>query len=248
MSQSAALRDRSSGHGGTPLSLRRAPVDAVDQLRQHSSQRLPVIDLFGPGGDLTPDHGTIAFDGADITSRSTEARSLAGIARTFQITRVFREFTVFENTLLAVQSRSGNSFRFWSRVRQNSALRDAAVKVLEQIGLAERRDTRAGHLSHGEQRVLEIGLALATQPKLLLLDEPMAGMGPDDAERMKILLSKLRGEYTMLLIEHDMDAVFRLSDRITVLVYGRVIATGTIEEIRNHDEVRRAYLGDGEIF
>jgi branched-chain amino acid transport system ATP-binding protein len=196
-------------------------------------------------GLLAPDRGTIVFDGEDITARSAEARSMAGMARTFQITRVFRDFTVFENTLLAAQSRAGHSFRFWSRVRRISVLRSAAMEVLDQLGLADRYDVPAGQLSHGEQRVLEIALALATRPKLMLLDEPMAGMGPEDSERMKVLLAGLHGQYTMLLIEHDMDAVFRLSDRITVLVYGRVIATGLPAEIRNHQEVRRAYLGDG---
>ena len=197
-------------------------------------------------GLLVPDAGTIRFDGVDITNKSAAARSALGLARTFQITSVFRQFTALENVLLAVQARSGHSFRFWGRARHDPQLHEPALATLGQLGLAERCNVVAGNLSHGEQRVLEIAIALATAPKLVLLDEPTAGMGPEDAERVKRLLADLRGRYSMLLIEHDMDAVFRLSDRITVLVYGRTIASGTPDEIRDDEEVRRAYLGDGE--
>jgi len=199
-------------------------------------------------GLLSPDAGRIQFDGADITRRSAAARSRLGLARTFQITSVFRQFTALENVALAVQAHSGHSYRFWGRASEQPAMLDPAMAILEQLGLAARRDIPAGGLSHGEQRRLEIAIALATSPKLILLDEPTAGMGPDDAERVKQLLSNLRQRYAMLLIEHDMDAVFRLSDRVTVLVYGKPIASGTPAAIRDNEEVRRAYLGEGDEF
>jgi branched-chain amino acid transport system ATP-binding protein len=199
-------------------------------------------------GLLPPDAGRIRFDGTEITRESAARRSTLGLARTFQITSVFRQFTAADNVLLAVQAQAGHSFRFWTPARGDARLREPALAVLDELGLAARRDVLAGNLSHGEQRRLEIAIALATQPKLLLLDEPTAGMGPEDAERVKQLLDRLRTRYAMLLIEHDMDAVFRLSDRITVLVYGRAIASGTPAEIRDNEEVRRAYLGDGEEF
>jgi branched-chain amino acid transport system ATP-binding protein len=199
-------------------------------------------------GLLTPDAGSIRFDGVDITRHSAARRSRLGLARTFQITSVFRKFTAAENILLAVQAHTGHSFRFWAPARGDLRLREPAMAVLEDLGLGARHGVLAGNLSHGEQRRLEIAIALATRPKLLLLDEPTAGMGPDDAESVKQLLDRLRSRYAMLLIEHDMDAVFRLSDRITVLVYGRAIASGTPAEIRDNEEVRRAYLGAEETF
>jgi branched-chain amino acid transport system ATP-binding protein len=199
-------------------------------------------------GLLAPDAGSIRFDGVDITWYSAARRSRLGLARTFQITSVFRKFTAAENVLLAVQAHTGHSFRFWAPARGDLRLLEPAMAVLEDLGLDARRDVLAGNLSHGEQRRLEIAIALATRPKLLLLDEPTAGMGPEDAERVKQLLDRLRSRYAMLLIEHDMDAVFRLSDRITVLVYGRAIASGTPAEIRDNEEVRRAYLGTEETF
>ena len=197
-------------------------------------------------GLLAPDAGRIYFDGADITRKSAAARSRLGLARTFQITSVFRQFTALENVALAVQAQAGHSFRFWGPAARQAALAEPAAAILGQLGLAARADVPAGSLSHGEQRVLEIAIALATSPKLILLDEPTAGMGPEDGERVKQLLSELRQRYAMLLIEHDMDAVFRLSDRITVLVYGKPIASGTPAEIRDNEEVRRAYLGEGD--
>lgn len=199
-------------------------------------------------GLLSPDDGEIVFGGADITRESAARRSMLGLARTFQITSVFKQFTALENVLLAVQAHAGHSFRFWTAARGDTRLREPALALLDELGLAARRDMPAGYLSHGEQRLLEIAIALATRPKLLLLDEPTAGMGPEDAERVKQLLHRLRARYAMLLIEHDMDAVFRLSDRITVLVYGRAIASGTPVEIRDNEEVRQAYLGEDEDF
>ena len=195
-------------------------------------------------GQLGSDAGTIRFDGRDITGLPEPARARGGIARSFQITSIFRNFTVHDNVALAIQAHDGHSFRFWRPARLDPALREPARAVLEQVGLGDRAETSAGTLAHGEQRQLEIAMAIATRPKLLLLDEPMAGMGGGDSERMTAFLASLKGDYTMLLIEHDMDAVFALADRITVLVYGNIIASGAPEEIRANEQVRQAYLGD----
>jgi branched-chain amino acid transport system ATP-binding protein len=151
---------------------------------------------------------------------------------------------VLENLALAVQARSGSSFSFWRPVAAEAALADEARAIAEEIGLSQRLEATAGNLAHGEQRALEVGLALATRPKLVLLDEPMAGMGPEESARMISLIGRVRAKVTVLLVEHDMDAVFRLADRITVMVNGRVIATGSPAQIRADAEVRRAYLGD----
>jgi branched-chain amino acid transport system ATP-binding protein len=197
-------------------------------------------------GLLAPDSGTIAFAGHDITRLPTPARVRLGLARSFQITAVLREFTVLDNVALAVQAHAGHSFRFLADARADRTLRDPARRLLANVGLAERADLRAASLSHGEQRQLEIAMALAGDPKLLLLDEPMAGMGVEESQRMVGFLRTLKGRRALLLIEHDMDAVFALADRITVLVYGRAIASGTPDEIRANAEVRQAYLGDQE--
>ena len=197
-------------------------------------------------GELRPDTGTIRFIGHDITHLPVYKRSALGLARSYQITSIFEGFPVLDNVAVAFQAHAGHSFRFWHDVREISELREPAMRILEQVGLAERAQTFAARLSHGEQRQLEIAMVLATRPKLLLLDEPTAGMGVEEAEQMVQLLQSLKGHYTMLLIEHDMDAVFALADRINVLVYGKVIASGTIEEIRNNPEVRQAYLGEEE--
>jgi branched-chain amino acid transport system ATP-binding protein len=195
-------------------------------------------------GLLTSDSGHILFQGQDITALSTHERVHLGLARSFQITRLFKSFTVLENVALSVQAQMGHSFSFWKPVSQELALTDKAMSLLNDLGLAPRAHDRASELSHGEQRILELGLALATQPKLLLLDEPMAGAGPVESERILNLILKLRERAAILLIEHDMDAVFRLADRISVLVSGAVIATGTPSEIRHHPQVIAAYLGE----
>jgi branched-chain amino acid transport system ATP-binding protein len=195
-------------------------------------------------GQLRPDEGTIRFDGADVTRLSAPVRSARGLARSFQITSVFRDMTTLDNVALAVQAHDGHSYRFWQPARADEHLRLPALGVLERIGLAHRAGVIAGTLAHGEQRQLEIAMVLATRPKVLLLDEPMAGMGGEDSERMTTYLASLKGDYTMLLVEHDMDAVFALADRITVLFYGQAIATGAPAEIRANAEVRRAYLGE----
>jgi branched-chain amino acid transport system ATP-binding protein len=194
-------------------------------------------------GLLRQDAGHILFQDRDITRLSAPARVRAGLARSFQITSVFREFTTLENVMLPVQARQGHSFKFWKKAAQDESLIAPARELLERVGLGERIDIRAGNLAYGEQRQLEIAISLATGPSLLLLDEPMAGMGPEESQGMIEFLRALKGDYTMLLVEHDMDAVFALADRITVLVYGRVIATGTPDEIRNDPAVREAYLG-----
>jgi branched-chain amino acid transport system ATP-binding protein len=197
-------------------------------------------------GEVTPDCGRIGFAGADITRAPTWRRSLAGLARSFQITSLFQDFTALDNVALAVQAHAGHSFRFWRPARSEASLRGPARKALARVGLEERADTLVANMSHGEHRQLEIAMALATGPRMLLLDEPMAGMGPEESSRMVALLRELKGELTILLVEHDMEAVFALADRITVLVYGRVIASGAPAEVRANAEVRRAYLGDQE--
>jgi branched-chain amino acid transport system ATP-binding protein len=186
----------------------------------------------------------VRFAGEDITALSAPARARRGFARSFQITSIYPDFTALENVMLAVQARSGSSFRFWRPAREEAALSSPALAILEEVGLSGRSEVLAANLAHGEQRALEIATALATRPRLLLLDEPVAGMGAEETQRMIGLLSSLKGGKTLILVEHDMDAVFSLADRISVLVYGRIIATGAPEEVRANPEVRRAYLGE----
>jgi len=195
-------------------------------------------------GVLPTEIGRILFNGTDITRLPAHARVAAGLARSYQITSIFRRYSVLDNLALAVQARSGSSFRFWRPVTQERALFEEAHAIGAEIGLRDRLDTVAAALAHGEQRALEVGLALATRPQLVLLDEPMAGMGPQESRAMIELIQRIRSRITVLLVEHDMDAVFRLADRITVLVNGRVVASGAPAAIRAHPEVRKAYLGE----
>jgi branched-chain amino acid transport system ATP-binding protein len=195
-------------------------------------------------GEIEPDAGRILFAGQDITRLAVPRRSALGLARSFQITSLFGEFTALDNVALAVQAHAGHSFRFWQPARRAAELREPARAALARVGLDARADTLVSRLSHGEHRQLELAMALATKPRLLLLDEPMAGLGPEESARMVKLLRELKQEVTILLIEHDMEAVFALADRITVLVYGRVIASDRPEAIRENAEVRRAYLGE----
>jgi branched-chain amino acid transport system ATP-binding protein len=197
-------------------------------------------------GEIAPLAGTIRFDGGDITRLAADRRSALGLARSFQITSLFRDFTALDNVALAVQAHAGHSFRFWNDARRDDALRQPAQAALARVGLADRAGMRVDRLSHGEHRQLEIAMALATEPRLLLLDEPMAGMGADESARMVAMLRTLKGSITILLIEHDMETVFALADRITVLVYGRVIASGEPAAIRADAAVREAYLGEQE--
>ena len=200
-------------------------------------------------GAQRPDAGRILFAGEDVTALPMHARVQRGMARSWQITNVFNRLSLLDNVVLAVKGRQrdwGSGFRFWRPVDAEQALVDEARSWLAEVGLAGREHTLAGSLAHGEQRQLEVVLALATKPQLLLLDEPMAGMGPEESVRMVELIEHLARHVTMLLVEHDMDAVFRLADRISVLVGGRVIASGAPAGIRADPEVRRAYLGDAQ--
>ena len=194
-------------------------------------------------GEISPDAGRISFNGRDITRIPTHRRSALGLARSFQITSLFLDFTVLDNVALAVQAHAGHSFRFWRPARSDVKLHGPALAALARVGLESRAHVVCANLSHGEHRQLEIALALATAPRMFLLDEPMAGLGPDESARMIALLRELKREQTILLVEHDMDAVFRLADRITVLVDGRVIASGKPDAIRSDEAVRQAYLG-----
>ena len=197
-------------------------------------------------GEVAPDAGRVHFDGADITALPVHARSQLGLARSFQITSLFLDLTALDNVALAVQAHAGHSFAFWSDARKEEQLRDPARAALARVGLAARANVVVSNLSHGEHRQLELAMALATKPRMLLLDEPMAGLGPEESARMVGTLRELKRELTILLIEHDMEAVFALADRITVLVYRRVIASGAPAEIRANAEVRQAYLGEQE--
>jgi branched-chain amino acid transport system ATP-binding protein len=195
-------------------------------------------------GQLAPNSGTIHFGGRDVTKLPAWRRSRLGLARSFQITSLLPDFTAADNVALAAQAHDGHSFYFWGNARKESGLRETARAALARVGLEHRADVTVSNLSHGEQRELELAVALATKPQLLLLDEPMAGLGVSESARMVELLKALRREVTIVLVEHDMDAVFALADRITVLVYGRVIASGLPADIRSNDEVKRAYLGE----
>jgi branched-chain amino acid transport system ATP-binding protein len=195
-------------------------------------------------GDLRPDAGAIRFAGRDVTRFDAPLRSRLGLARSFQITSIFRDFSALDNVALAVQAHRGGNFRFWRSARDERALRDPARVVLESVGLGTRAGVLAANLAHGEQRQLEVAMALATRPRLLLLDEPVAGMGLEESQRMVQFLSGLKGRRTIILVEHDMDAVFTLADRVSVLVYGRIIASGAPAQVRANPEVRRAYLGE----
>jgi branched-chain amino acid transport system ATP-binding protein len=198
-------------------------------------------------GSLSSQAGRILFDDADITHLDMPQRVRRGLARSFQITSILPGQTVLANVALAVQARSGTSFRFMRAVDSEASLNDAAATILDRVGLGARMGVRAGSLSHGEKRLLEIAIAIATAPRLLLLDEPLAGLGQEEAQVCIKLLAALKREFSIVLVEHDMDAVFQLADRISVLVAGRVIATGTPDEIRANAAVRQAYLGDGEL-
>ena len=195
-------------------------------------------------GTIPPDAGAVLIAGRDITSWTFPQRARLGLGRSFQITSIIPGFTALENAALAVQARTGTSFRFLRPVRGERRLNDPALAALEQVGLAHRADAIAGTLSHGEKRQLELAVAVAMEPRLLLLDEPLAGAGAEETERLIGLLGRLRARYGILLVEHDMQAVFALADRISVLVYGRVVVTGDAATIRDHPEVRSAYLGE----
>ena len=239
------------------LSRRFGAVDALSAVN-FSVEAGEIHALIGPNGAgkttfihhvsgaLQPDSGSVHFAGRDVTALSMHQRVNAGMARSYQITNIFLGLSALDNVALAVQGRAdaGSSFRFWRPAQAEHRLFEEARHFLEQVGLNQRVNTVAGNLAHGEQRALELAMALATQPKMLLLDEPMAGTGPEESARMVELIEHLARHVTILLVEHDMAAVFRLADRISVLVNGCLIATGLPEEVRANPEVRRAYLGD----
>jgi branched-chain amino acid transport system ATP-binding protein len=241
-----ALRDLSRRFGG---------IVATDNLNL-SVERGEIHAIIGPNGagkttlihqvsgSMAPSQGKIFFDGRDITRLPMHERVSRGLARSYQITNIFKSYSVLDNLALTVQARSGSSMRFWKPAISEHALFEQARAMAQRVGLEARINALAGSLSHGEQRQLEVGLALATDPKLLLLDEPMSGMGPDEATRIIALIKSLVPQIAVVLIEHDMDAVFQLADRISVLVTGRIIATGSPAEIRSNAEVRKAYLGE----
>lgn len=195
-------------------------------------------------GELRPDAGTVVFEGRDLANASVPARSLAGFGRSYQISQIFREFTALENVMLAVQAHARGRLAFMRPVTADVTLIEPAIAALGQVGLGDRAHARVAEMAHGEHRQLELAMTLAGSPRLLLLDEPMAGMSQKESEEMISLLRSFKGRYAIILVEHDMDAVFALADRISVLVYGRIIVTGSPDEIRSNRAVRVAYLGD----
>ena len=197
-------------------------------------------------GELHPDAGSMTFEGRDISRLPVPARSLLGLGRSYQISQIFREFTALENVMLAVQAHAGHSFSFFNPVASDAALMVPAQAALDLVGLGTRAHSKVAAMAHGEHRQLELAMTLAGKPRLLLLDEPMAGMSQKESEEMISLVKSLKGKYAVILVEHDMDAVFALADRISVLVYGRIIVTGTPDTIRNNREVKEAYLGEEE--
>ena len=224
------------------LSLRVARGEVHALIGPNGAGKTTVIKQLA--GEILPDSGSIWFDGQEITRLPADERARMGLARSFQITSVFEQMTVEENISLAVQAHKGHSFRFWRPAAKDPQLTAPTRFALERVGLDVRSGVPAANLSYGEKRQLEVGMALAGSPKLLLLDEPMAGMGPGGTVKMTELIQGLKGSLTILLVEHDMNAVFSLADRITVLVYGEAIASGTPQQIRGNPDVRRAYLGE----
>ncbi len=195
-------------------------------------------------GELESSSGRIFFNTEDITQRPVYDRARMGISRSFQVTSVFDEMTVLENLALAIQAHHGHSYYFWSNINNDKNLNKQACELARQFGLEQHHKLLAGALAHGEKRQLEVAMTLAGNPDVLLLDEPMAGIGPGGSKELTQLLDGLRGRFSILLVEHDMDAVFALADRISVLVYGHIIATGSVDEIRNNEKVQKAYLGN----
>ena len=223
------------------LDLRRGEIHAL--IGPNGAGKSTLVQQIA--GGLKPDRGQIHFRGHEVTSLSSVARARRGLGRTFQISALAMEYTVLENVLLGALGQRGTAFRFFQPVMRDAALRDVAFDALERVGLADEATKLTAELSHGQRRQLEVAVALTLSPKTFLMDEPMAGLGAEGSKALTAFLDRLRAEAPILLIEHDMDAVFALADRISVLVYGRVIATGSVDEIRANPDVRSAYLGDG---
>ena len=224
---------------GVSLSVRRGEIHAL--IGPNGAGKTTLIGQLM--GEIPPDSGVIRFDGRNITTLCTADRARLGIGRSFQITSIFNSFTAEGNVAVAVQANEPHSFRFWRRAAAMRRFRDPARRLLDDVGLPAHNNYIAAQMSHGQHRQIELAMALATRPTLLLLDEPMAGLGHEETLAMSEQLSRAKGNYTMLLIEHDMDVVFALADRISVLVGGRIIATGAPDAIRNDEMVRTAYLG-----
>ena len=222
------------------LKISRGEIHAV--IGPNGAGKTTLVALLA--GELAADSGTIRFREGDITLDETPARARRGLARTFQVTSIFSEFSALENVALAVQAHAGHSFRFWKPAVEDAALRQGALEALQKVGLGDASERNAGEMSHGEHRLLEMAMALATNPVMLLLDEPAAGLGPEETTAMVGLLQELKQDKGVLLVEHDMDVVFAIADRITVMVSGKTIATGSPTEVRNDDRVRKAYLGE----
>lgn len=225
---------------GVDLDLRSGEIHAL--IGPNGAGKTTLIHQIA--GGVRPDGGTIRFLGHDIGGLSVAERARLGLGRTFQVSSLVHEFSALRNVMLAVQARQGSSFRFFRPVMSDRRLIEPAMAALDRVGLGARARVPAGELSHGERRQLEIAIALALGARAFLFDEPMAGMGPEGSKSLTRFLDELRGEAPILLVEHDMDAVFALADRVSVLVYGRVIATGAVAEIRRDPAVREAYLGE----
>ncbi|ABE42943.1 ABC transporter ATP-binding protein [Polaromonas sp. JS666] len=197
-------------------------------------------------GELAPNSGSVWFNGADVSALTIHERAVRGLLRSYQVTSIFEDFTVLENATFAALGSRQHAFKFWTPMLAGKEARSFAEEALEATGLIHRLAVMAGDLGYGERRQLELAMSLAAGPKFLLLDEPMAGMSVQESAAVVALLQRLKRQYTILLVEHDMDAVFALADRISVLVYGKILFTGTPDEIRNHPEVRAVYLGEEE--
>ena len=239
------LRGITKSFGGlqvcTDINLQVVPGELHALIGPNGAGKTTLLNLIT--GRIPADSGSLSFNGLDITEKSVHERARLGMARSFQITSLFTSFTVQENIELAVQAIQGSSYRFWRPAAGDPELAEPAGRIMARIGLVERAHIRAANLSHGEQRLLEMGMALATGPSLLLLDEPMAGLGPGSSHNLAQQIMELKGSTAILLVEHDMNAVFSLADRISVLVQGSIVATGRPQEIRNNPEVQEAYLG-----
>ncbi|OCW56865.1 ABC transporter ATP-binding protein [Hoeflea olei] len=242
------IRDLSKSFGalrvtdGVNLDVRPGEIHAL--IGPNGAGKSSLIKLVA--GEIAANSGSIRFAGQEITGFDQIARARLGLTRTFQVSSLIPEFSARGNVMFAAQARRRSVFGFLGQVARDPELVDEAMQALERVGLADRAGVRVSELSHGEKRLLEIAMALAMRPRIFLMDEPMAGLGQEGSARLVGFLDKLRSEAPILLIEHDMDAVFQLADRISVLVAGRIIARGTADEIRNHPDVRAAYLGEDE--